>query len=539
MKKVLSRLCRPRIPRRAVLICCAVFFPVVALPQNQALEQQARSGKQALAAKAYDQAFQAFDEGRVAAQAAGDRKWEADFLFYMGLVRQQQSAEPGGAPDAVRPTQQEAAGWYRRMLDLRPDSGAALNNLAQVYSELGQKEEAAKLLENAVALRDSREAFYSLNLADLLSSTGDPKRAIDYYKRALKEYPEDTRAHLSLVKAYVALNTPDLLPYLWALVEKGLVMRAQESALSALPAVKWRAREKEELLAVVVVSLGKQFYDPSQFPKTEAASSLAKLARDEAVGGGAAEILNLHQLRGPNPSAFPWWARRGDPYQEPPRGVWPRDGFRMLIRSLGAWHQQAGNARQAEAYYLLAVGLVPEQPDPEAVLQLADLYSAGKDLLRLEAMTEQYATALFLGKKLAYRGSHLEKIYKYHRALGVVYAHLGRWGSGATPTSAIFQLEHAQSIAEQFNQQAVQQGRTERLSVEPRMLKLLADGYDANKMSRAASRTRLELAERYEKEGDTQAARAALKTIEEKGSVRGFSTFDKQRYSELMRRLPR
>jgi tetratricopeptide (TPR) repeat protein len=539
MKKVLSMLCRPCIPRRAVLMCCAVFFSVVALPQDQALDRLARSGKQALAAKAYDQAFQAFDEGRVAAQAAGDRKWEADFLFYLGLVRQQQSAEPGGAPDRVRPTKQEAASWYQGMLKLRPDSGAALNNLAQVYSELGQKEEAAKLLGKAVDLRDSRQAFYTLNLADLLSSTGDPKRAIDYYKRVVKENPEDTRAHLSLVKAYVALNTPDLLPYLWELVEKGLVVRAQESALSALPTVKWPAREKEELLTIVAVSLGRQFYDPSQFQKTEAASSLAKLAQDEAVGGGAAEILNLHQLRGPDPSAFPWWARRGDPYQEPPRGVWPRDGFQVLIRSLGAWHQQAGNPRQAEVYYFLAAGLDPQQPDPEAVLQLADLYSAARDLRRLEAMTEQYAGALFLGKKLAYRGSHLEKIYKYHCALGVVYAHLGRWGNSATPTSAIFQLEHARSIAEQFNQQAARQGQTQLLSVEPRMLNFLANGYDANKMSRAASRTRLELAERYEQEGDTQAARAAVKIIEEKGSVQGFSTYDKQRYSDLVRRLPR
>ena len=209
MKKVLSMLCRPYTPRKAVLICCAVFFSVVALPQDQALDQLARSGKQALAAKAYNQAFRDFDEGRLAAKAAGDRKWEADFLFYLGLVRQQQSAEPGGAPDRVRPTKQEAASWYQGMLELRPDSGAALNNLAQLSSELGQKEEAAKLLEKAVALRDSREAFYSLNLADLLSSTGDPKKAIDQWERYIelastlpseKEWADIARKHLNKLR---------------------------------------------------------------------------------------------------------------------------------------------------------------------------------------------------------------------------------------------------------------------------------------------------------------------------------------------------
>ncbi len=488
------------------------------------MHEQAKAGTHRLQIRDFEGAFSIFQVALGKARQGEDRKWEADFLFYLGLTRHQQAiAEAEAAQSDSLLSQAET--YYRKALELRPDSGSIMNNLSQLYLRRGKHAEAENLLNRALALKGTRQAFYTQNYASLLVAQGNWKAAEDNYLLTLKSQPKNLDAHRGLVNLYLEFDRDRLAKYLWDLLDRGELLRAQDSALEALISPDWDAKDKQELLSIAVASLSKQYYDPSQFLETQTARSLSRFAGDAHIGEGIREIRRLHRASGLEPDRFTWWAGRGGIRHDPKRGLWPRDAFRSLIRTLGNWYQKQQRNETAEAYYVLSVRLFPGEVDPQASLLLADLYAGSGRLHALKKFLERYAPQLFYGKGEAYRTSQVERIYMYHRTLGIMYGYIGQWGNSGQPASAIFQLEHALELAPQIG-----------VDVEPRVIELLATGYEKTNQPASSIRLRLDAARAYLAGNDPGSARVILAPVIKATGI-SMSAEDRVRFERLRRQL--
>ena len=76
----------------------------------------------------------------------------------------------------------EALGYIRAALALRPDSSAAYNDLGQILRSMGRVEEAIYALERAVQL-DPKNLMAHGNLARALDSVGRRDEAIEQFRR--------------------------------------------------------------------------------------------------------------------------------------------------------------------------------------------------------------------------------------------------------------------------------------------------------------------------------------------------------------------
>jgi tetratricopeptide (TPR) repeat protein len=518
---------------RALLIVLVILAPRVIACQPSQFDRLLSEGRQALAAREHEKALRTFNSGFDAASEVGDTKWQGDFLFYLGLTLQEKAKEMGEGREREE-LLERAIRYYEQALEFQPGSGGAANNLAQVYSQFDMMDEAIESFQRAVDLRDSRHTFYKLNLADLLASTGKQERAIALYNSVLEEQPENSRAHRSLSNLYLSEEPEQLLAYLWRLIGNGLVLRAQETTLRTIEERVWTRSQREELLTILVATLSKQFYHPAQFEATDAGVKLREIRQKEDmrdVRAGIGELMRIHHLDDVQSYRFAWWLDRVNHWEEPKRGMWPADAFRMLIRSLGDWCQQAGDMGSAETYYFLALTLDRTEPDPEAFLRLAELYLAQGDFDKVERTAEEYIGALFYGKAEAYRHSQTEKIYGYHRALGMIYAHIGRWGNRHEPASAIFQLEHAVDTAMKLNQEP--DITRERVKLEPQLVDSLAKGYEIIGQPSLAFRKRVDVAEMYLATRDTAYARQVLEPFVDSRPPPGVSVSEEERFNRL------
>ena len=471
-------------------------------------ERYVKDGKQALGVGEYDQALRLFKLGARQAENEQDKRWQADFYFYMGLT-QQQKAESLKDNAGRNTVFAEAVRFYEKALDIRPDIGSALNNLAHVYDQMGLTDQASRFYRKAIKLNDKRQSFYEVNYADFLFGHDELHAALKYYRRVLKSQPDNSHVRKKIIDASISLGDKRLVPFLWELMENGWSIEAQQGAMQTLLEAKWSfRRDREELLALAVVGLSMQMYDPREFTGSDVGNKFRQLSSDPALRREAQDIIDLHQLEKNDFNKFSHWAHKGDLFSDPSQGVWPRDAFLQLVRSLGDRYRGYLNFQQAETYYLLAINLDHYAPDPDAILKLADLYIAQGDQEELKKMMAEYQISLFKGKAKAYRNSHLIKIYQYHRALGVIYANIDNWGNSQTSTSAIFQLEHAIKTAQVIN------GRTEKkedqIIVEPRLVTYLADGYKRMNQPDKAIRIQLDAAETMMRQGASSQAEKVL-----------------------------
>ena len=498
-------------------------------------ERYVKDGKQALDVGEYDQALRLFSLGARQAENEQDKRWQADFYFYMGLTQQQKSESLKDNQDRKN-VFLEAARFYEKALVTRPDFGAVLNNLAYIYDQIGLADQASRFYQKAIKLNDKRQSFYEVNYADFLFDYQELQKALGYYRLALKSQPDNSYARKKIIDVSITLGDRGLVPFLWELMGNGWIIEAQQGALQALLEKKWSSsrRDREELLALAVVGLSRQMYDPCEFAGSEVGNKFRKLSADPALRREAQDIIALHQLEKNDFSKFSHWAHKGDLFTDPSQGVWPRDAFLKLIRSLGDRYRGYRDFQQAETYYLLATNLDRQAPDPDAILKLADLYIAQGDQEELKKMMAEHQISLFKGKARAYRNSHLQKIYQYHRALGVIYANIDNWGDSRTSTSAIFQLEHALKTAQVIN------GRTEKkedqIIVEPRLVTYLADGYKLKNQPDKAIRIQLDAAETMMDQGAFLPAKKVLAPLA-KTPPAVMKDIEKERYIEIRNKV--
>lgn len=81
--------------------------------------------------------------------------------------------------------------YYNKALKITPENGDVHNNLAWVYMDTGQFDEAGMEAEKAVRIK--RSAYYLNTLAHVYDCMGRYKEAMDVLKEAISVSPEDDK----------------------------------------------------------------------------------------------------------------------------------------------------------------------------------------------------------------------------------------------------------------------------------------------------------------------------------------------------------
>ena len=490
-----------------VIGCCLVLAVAVTVHSQETADELTIRGREALGAGRYEEAIELFAK---ASSETSDRDTKDRLLFYRAVTYQRMAE--GAEGDRRQGLLHRSARLYDAYLEARPDSGAATNNLAKVYAALGWNDTAAELFEQALAKEDDKQGLYLKNYAQFLDDAGEWEEATELWSRIVQEQPLSPALQKSMVERFGEAGIEQLAGYLWELLEAGYARQAARSALDALADGGGKARDRIELLTIVSVALSRIHYEPAEFTELELAGRLTELGSDPDIGRGALDIEMLHDVEALDPRRYGWWAEKTDEYEDPPRGVWPADGFRALVRSLGSRYKQIGEPGRAESYYRLAADLRPYDVDPGAIRDLTQLYIEENQLPKVNLLAEEYEDRLFRGKGGAYRKSRLRKIFEYHRTLGVLYATIGRWGDSSQVDSAIFQLEHAQDKSREVEERT-ESAVPENYRFSPDMVNMLATGYVATEQPLKSYQLRVDEAERFQKQGDEEAVRKVLEPI--------------------------
>ncbi|MBZ0115258.1 MAG: hypothetical protein K8J08_22580, partial [Thermoanaerobaculia bacterium] len=335
--------------------------------------------------------------------------------FFDAAVALQIEAEKGGPDAQLR--QRRAAMLYRKALELRPQSPAALYNLGRAERALGDDANAAKHFELAAEVQGPKRVFYLQQWADFLLDTQQWNQAMDAYTDVVRLEPRLEEPHRILKDHYLGLQERSphrLLDYLWTLVDARQPARAADLALTALES-GWTSRFGEELLTVVAASLAQMPGTPGQILESDLVARLAGLQEESNLEEGIAELLTLYETPGSYTDPFPWWNVADNEWAEE-RGIPRRAAFRAVLRSIGDDYRQRNHAEIAAACYRAAIDLAGD-PDPRALRTLATVYVEGNNLPALNALAIEYANPegrIFAAKNEAYRLGQLETILDYH-----------------------------------------------------------------------------------------------------------------------------
>lgn len=148
------------------------------------------------------------------------------------------------------------------------------------------------------------------------------------------------------------------------------------------------------------------------------------------------------------------------PAMEPPLA------FSALACELGQQIRKTSPAK-AEQYFTLAIE-VSNAHDPEPFISLSELYYSAGRKEDLQKFSDQYRDKMMEMKGAGYRSGDWRSVYRYHVALGTIYARLGWDGDESDPRSAIYHFEHARDVASMPDSGVV---------LDPRSVDLLATSY--------------------------------------------------------------
>jgi tetratricopeptide (TPR) repeat protein len=92
----------------------------------------------------------------------------------------------------------EAESMIKKALEIEPQNGAYLDSLGWVYFKKGAYKKAEKYLKEAISL--IKDPVIYEHLGDLYIKLGNLEEAVDYYKKGLKDFPEDKNLQKKLEK---------------------------------------------------------------------------------------------------------------------------------------------------------------------------------------------------------------------------------------------------------------------------------------------------------------------------------------------------
>jgi hypothetical protein len=455
---------------------------------------------------------------------------QSSTLFRLGV---QWQGEASRAPAHQRADVRTAAiSAYQQTLQINPNSGAALNNLAQMLrADPAKTGDADSLLARAVALNDSRKGVYLMNRAALKRETGDLAAATELAKQATAEDKGNVEAH-QLVMGLLGQrqDANALLDYIRDLNSRGLVVRALESAaegMSKLPAAR------RVLLISMARTIGSASYtaDPWLFEKSDAGAALSAFKMDPAVGTGVNELFGV--LRAPVAvTSLKWWHDGFDGDFDPAEKS-PAEAMQQLTFRCGELYQAAGDPR-AEGYYQMSVAISGRaSTDPRALLGLAELLYQQKRFDDLARILKENEPGLMEAKRHTIAAADFLHTYQLRLALGMMYGYTQQWVNERQRYAAsIWMLENARESAARYNSQA-NLPKEQQVKLPPSAVRMLSKGYASTQRMDRSVETRIEFANLYLESGQKRFAQQLLDAEWQKSLPDTLSAGIRQRLAEV------
>jgi len=494
---------------RVCILALALIHAGSAHADDKELQQAIAGAAQDLAENEWRKAQHELRKAHPDFQESKDAELRAQFGFYSALVNHQ-CADDAKVPQADRTKARTAAiEGYKEYLQTHPKSGGTLNNLAQLYAQdPEQRQWALELYDQAVALQDPRAGAYELNRARLQGEMGLNDAALKSSTEVLKKDRRNSAAQdLSLALLEKSGDVEGIARFIRGLAESGAVNAAIDTAVREIDRLPGK---REPVLIVLAETLANPTLQdmPGQFGATDVAKSLAKHAQAPDIGGGVSELLKLYEKPADPQSAY-WW-HKDFQYSDDQKGWFRGTAFTTLARALGDRCRRAGPDKYpcAEAYYNFALEFSRPYIDTDAFLALAQIYGTTNRRDQLTAIEKRYEGELFSGKGDSISRGDLRKEYDFHLALGTMYSYLDKWSNPQwAPASAVFQLEHAKSVAERYNRSNPTRPQ---LDFPAESAGMLSTAYEKTGDYNRAARVRVEAAQKAAASGDQYGARELI-----------------------------
>jgi tetratricopeptide (TPR) repeat protein len=484
-----------------LIVTCAAAACVAQTVAAQDQTDLYTRGLKALSEKQYDTAAELMTE---ALDSAKSPRAEATIRFYIALARQRQAQDATG--DTARPLFEQAKTHYQRAVELEPQAGGGLNNLAEVLTSLNDFEAAESYYQRAINLVDHRQSMYLTNYAQYLAGReGRQSDALRMYRLAIENQEDSQRARNGILQLFIQQDPDGFIAHLWDLARNGRPRLAQVSFLEAVETQDWSASQYDGLASCFAWCLSR--LSPMEFD-SDIAERCRKLTEHPQLGKGMQQLIAVYAADQFGRENFNWWADRLIPTGSAEFGIEPpvQESFCELINSLGDYRRDRKDFDKAQQYYLLAYKLAEDHLDAGALVRLADMWVSNNQADKLRALFRRDEERLFSEKAEAIFEVRHKRAYELHRALAVIYVHLGEWESENPVRCAQFQLATALEDAKAHNQQVKERNGTDYI-VDQRMAATLAHWYDKKGQMSKAFRTRVDWAKHFNSVGDVNAAR--------------------------------
>lgn len=482
-----------------------------ALADDKDLQQAIQGAAQDLGNSEWRKAQHELEKARRDFAESKDASLRAQYTFYSGLVDHQCSDDRKVAAADRESARLRGIAAYETYLQSNPDSGGALNNLAQLYAQgdADQRKKALGLYERAAAVKDPRATTYELNRIKLLGDMGATDQALRETRKVSAARVADSDAALELELSLLRRLGPadGIANYVRRLNGLGRVNSAIDTSLAEFDR---RTSSREPILVALAETFANPVLTdlPERFIKTEAAQRLSKHANDGDIGAGVSQLLMLFDQK-ITPNGMTWWRQDFNPYDEQRTGSRSAAAL-TLARALGDRCRLAGRDHYpcAETYYRFAIDFTNATADPQAFLALAQILASTGRQEELAGVAKRYEAALFNGKETAYGRESKPRIFQFHMALGTMYAYIGKWEDPQRPwAGAVFQLQHARDVAKEYNAGSSANGH---LDFPEQAAELLSTGYERTGKIDESARVRVEAAEEYLAVGDKASAATLL-----------------------------
>ena len=366
----------------------------------------------------------------------GGRSCRALLDYTLGFMFERQSRTEPGHEAHLR----NAVDSYRKVLDESARHGPTMHNLALIYHQQGNSDDALSLLRQAIASDASRNYLYETAIGDIRFDQGQWDAALEAYQRAARMNPRAEKPPLRIIEVYGELPA-DRLEHLTPLLEawNGSHPDASEQGYRLLikAALKNDDTSKAERAFLDWVSLLAR----SRRLTTERVDALYSEWRHPAP----AELRDYLGSAPGRYDAMNWWReneRRRHVLAEAALAAGHRD-----LKQAGAsaceyrWQEGIRNISPSVRYYfgkdLPVVRL-------ELQTELAALYYQYPDLDPSNREFKKLIWRIFEGKGQAYAINDLKAIQSHHTVLGFIYSREPkRESTHHRATNAVFQLHHA------------------------------------------------------------------------------------------------
>lgn len=156
-----------------------------------------------------------FDKARIAADRGLEHHPEdIDLLSFAGKARIQQALAMG---DGGKVLLAEASDFIRRAVDKNPEDPKLLYNLAMLYRDMGQVDQAITTFDQVIAVAgpndpyafDSAYSLAVLYIQDLPEEMQDPAKAATYFEKCLEMQPDNSAIKTNLGVSLMRTGIPE------------------------------------------------------------------------------------------------------------------------------------------------------------------------------------------------------------------------------------------------------------------------------------------------------------------------------------------